>query len=83
MEYLLVTNATTLLRHVNDHYHVRHTLDCGVIFETNCTASETAELFNKINESTDEPFTLVRLTRIQPYARCQSIIDVCSTSWVK
>lgn len=83
MEYLLVTNATTLLRHVNDHYHVTHTLDCGVIFETNSTASETAELFNKINESTDEPFTLVRLTRIKPYARCQSIIDVCSTSWVK
>ena len=83
MEYLLVTNATTLIRHVNDHYHVTHTLDCGVIFETNSTASETAELFNKINENTDEPFTLVRLTRIQPYARCQSILDICSTSWVK
>lgn len=83
MEYLLVTNATALICHVNEHYHVMHMLDCGVIFETTSTASETAELFKKIYESTNEPFTLVRLTRIKPYACGQSIIDICSTYWVK
>lgn len=83
MEYLLVTNSRTLINEVNDHYHIRHTLHCGVIFDTNSSSSETEEIFKKINKNTDEPFTLVRLANILPFGRGQSIIDICSTSWVK
>lgn len=84
MEYLLVTTSPKLIQSLEDSYfHIRGSIDCGVIIETNSGNSETNELFKKIKEMSNEPFTIVRLSRIQQLGHLESILDICSTAWVK
>lgn len=83
MEYLLVTTDTQLLRYVNDHYHTRCQMDCGVIVETNSTVSETEELFTKLHLQANEAFTIVCIPHKQRFGCLESTMDICSTSWIK
>lgn len=84
MTYLVVTESRNLIEHIYMKYHTCGEIKGGVLFETSSGHSETEEIFRKIlKDHEKETFAIFRITNVHPFGRQRTIMDACSTEWVK
>lgn len=84
MTYLVVTASRKLIEYIYDKYHTYGEIKGGVLFETISGHSETEEIFRKVLEDNDkETFSIFRIADVQPFGRQRTLLDACSTEWVK